>query len=422
MISNLSLFIGLRYAFSSRRDGFLSFVSLFSLGAMALGVTVLIVVLSVMNGFDREIKDRMLDILPHATMTHPEGLENWRQVLGDIEGRSGDPQAYTHSGSATFSASPYIDGQGLVAFDGRHQALSLQGVLLEDAHTLLDTHLIAGDLELLSQRRFGVVLGQLLARNLGVVPGDKVLITLPELNITPAGAFPRIKRMTVAAIFQVGGEVDSHVAFMLLPDAQTLFRTGTRVDGLRLWFDDPYTLPGFEDIQSRWGDEFLFSSWQEEASDLFRALKLEKTMVGLLLSVIIGVAAFNIIAALVLMVNEKRSDIAVLRSYGASSRTIARIFRVQGCVLGIAGIGVGAIVGCLLATYIGPLVAGLEALFSFNIFDPSLFFISQLPSRLQWQDVAWVVAGSMLLTLLATVYPAWRASQVNPAEALQSEH
>lgn len=417
MISNLPLFVGLRYAFSNRRDGFLSFVSLFSLGAMALGVTVLIVVLSVMNGFDREIKDRMLDILPHATITRPEGLQDWQQIRDQLTS-----QSPADSTTTSPYASPFVDGQGLVAFDGRYQPLSLQGVELEDAHTMLDAHLIAGDLDTLGHRRFGVVLGQMLARNLGVVPGDKVLITLPELNITPAGAFPRVKRMTLVGVFQVGGQVDSHVAFMHLPDAQTLFRTGTYVDGLRLWFDDPYTLSGIEDIRSKLDKGFVLSTWQQDASDLFNALRLEKTMVGILLSVIIGVAAFNIIAALVLMVNEKRSDIAVLRSYGASPVTIARIFRVQGCVLGLAGIALGVVLGCLLAINIGAVVAGLETLFNFNVFDPSLFFISQLPSRLQWQDVTWVVSISLLLTLVATSYPAWQASRVNPAEALQSEH
>ena len=415
MMSTLSWFVGLRYAFSNRREGFLSFVSLFSLGAMTLGVTVLIVVLSVMNGFDREIKDRMLDILPHATITQPEGLESWQ----DIHNQLISPRV---SDSVSPYASPFVHGQGLVAFNGRSQALSLQGVLQKDAYTMLDKHLIAGDIKALSENRFGLILGQLLARNLGVVPGDKILITLPELNITPAGVFPRVKRMTVVGVFQVGGQVDSHVAFMHLPDAQTLFRMGTRVDGLRLWFDDPYTLPGIDEIRSKLDQKLLLSTWQQDASDLFQALKLEKIMVGLLLSVIIGVAAFNIVAALVLMVNEKRADIAVLSSYGARPVTIARIFRVQGCVLGVVGIAFGIAFGCLLAVNIGTLVAGLESLFGFNMFDPGLFFIAELPSRLLWQDVALVGAVALILTLIATAYPARRASQINPAEVLQSQH
>ena len=415
MMSTLSWFVGLRYAFSNRREGFLSFVSLFSLGAMTLGVTVLIVVLSVMNGFDREIKDRMLDILPHATITQPEGLESWQDIHNQLI-------SLRVSDSVSPYASPFVDGQGLVAFNGRSQALSLQGVLQKDAYTMLDKHLIAGDIKALSENRFGLVLGQLLARNLGVVPGDKILITLPELNITPAGVFPRVKRMTVVGVFQVGGQVDSHVAFMHLPDAQTLFRMGTRVDGLRLWFDDPYTLPGIDEIRSKLDQKLLLSTWQQDASDLFQALKLEKIMVGLLLSVIIGVAAFNIVAALVLMVNEKRADIAVLSSYGARPMTIARIFRVQGCVLGVVGIALGIAFGCLLAVNIGTLVAGLESLFGFNMFDPGLFFIAELPSRLLWQDVALVGAVALILTLIATAYPARRASQINPAEVLQSQH
>ncbi len=417
MISHLPLFVGLRYAFSYRRDGFLSFVSLFSLGAMALGVTVLIVVLSVMNGFDREIKTRMLDIVPHASVSQPGGLENWQQ-LADRVRRSAQTASEP---SAPMVISPYVDGQGLVTFQGSYQSISLQGVSQQDIHTMLDRHLIAGELDF-SHGRFGVVLGRLLARNLGVVPGDKVLVTLPQLTVTPAGAFPRVKHMTIVGVFEVGGQVDSHVAFVHLPDAQRLFRTGDRVDGLRIWLEDPYNLRGIVQLQSQLGDEFQVVTWQQEASDLFHALKLEKAMVGLLLSVIVAVAAFNIVAALVLMVNEKRADIAVLRSYGASPATIAGIFRVQGCVLGMAGIAIGLVFGCLLAIKIGAVVAWLESLFGFAVFDPSLFFISELPSQLQWQDIGGIVTCALVLTVVATAYPAWRASRVDPAEALQSEH
>lgn len=422
MNPKLSVFVGLRYALSNRREGFLSFVSLFSLIAMALGVTILIVVLSVMNGFDREIKNRLLNVLPHATLTQSGGLQNWQIRREELLSDPGLEQVAQH----IIRVAPYIDGEGLVAFEGRHQAVSLQGVRPEDMDEMLSKHMVAGAWNTLPEQRYGVILGQILAQHLGVVPGDKVLVTLPQLNVTPMGAFPRVKRMEVQGVFKVGGQVDSHVAFIHLRDAKVLFRSGDRVDGLRFWFADPYQMPGLEAIsqtlESDLGKELSLSTWQQESSDLFGALKLEKTMVGLLLSIIICVAAFNIIAALVLMVNEKRSDIAVLRSYGASPFTIAGIFNVQGLTLGLLGILLGLILGCLLALKIGSIVTAFESLFGFNVFDPNLFFISYLPSHLIWQDVALVAGFALVLILLATIYPASRASQVNPAEALQNKH
>jgi lipoprotein-releasing system permease protein len=280
---------------------------------------------------------------------------------------------------------------------------------------------VAGDVQALAPGEFGIVIGQLLARELGVVPGDKLLITLPELSITPAGAFPRVKRVTLMGVYRVGGQLDNGVAFLQLADAQKLFRRGDRVDGLRFTLTDPYRLEGIAALREQY-PEYRISTWQEEASDLFHALRMEKTVVGLLLSVIIGVAAFNIVAALVLMVNEKRSAIGVLRSYGASRNTIAAIFNVQGCALGLTGIALGAALGGALALGLADLIAWIEDLFGFRIFDPELYFITRLPSRLQWPDVAWVCTGAGILTLVATLYPAWRAGRLDPVEALQGAH
>lgn len=407
--ARLALFIGLRYAFGNRGQGYLSFVSVFSLTAMTLGVAILILVLSVMNGFDREIKSRMLDVVPQATLSAPEGLTDWAALRDRIGAR------------ADLAVAPYVEGQALLGF-GRGQApATVYGLESAALTQRLGSHLVAGDLGALAPGEFGVVIGQLLARDLGVVPGDRLLMTLPELSITPAGAFPRVKRVPLVGVYRVGGQLDNGVAFLLLADAQRLFRRADRVDGLRFTLADPYRLDAVEVLRPQYPG-YRITTWQEEAGDLFHALRMEKTVVGLLLSVIIGVATFNIVAALVLMVNEKRSAIGVLRSYGASRGNIAAIFTVQGCALGLAGIAIGALIGTALALRLAELVAGLEDLFGFRIFDPDLYFISRLPSRLEWLDVTWVCAGAGVLTVLATLYPAWRAGRLDPVEALQGAH
>ena len=407
--ARLALFVGLRYAFGNRGQSYLSFVSVFSLTAMTLGVAILILVLSVMNGFDREIKNRMLDVVPQATLSAPEGLADWAALRDRIGAGAG------------LTATPYVEGQALLGF-GRGQAPAVVYGLESAALTeRIGPHLVAGDLGALAPGGFGVVIGQLLARDLGVAPGDRLLVTLPELSITPAGAFPRVKRVTLVGVYRVGGQLDNGVAFLVLADAQRLFRRADRVDGLRFTLPDPYRLGAVETLRARYPG-YRITTWQEEAGDLFHALRMEKTVVGLLLSVIIGVAAFNIVAALVLMVNEKRSAIGVLRSYGASRAGIAAIFTVQGCALGLTGIALGALLGGALALRLADLVAGLEDLFGFRIFDPELYFINRLPAHLQWPDVAWVCAGAGVLTVLATLYPACRAGRLDPVEALQSAH
>lgn len=405
----LALFIGLRYAFGSRRQGYLSFVSVFSLAAMTFGVAILIVVLSVMNGFEREIKSRMLDVVPQATLSLPEGVAHWPALRDRIQ-----------VGTA-LAVEPYVEGQALLGFGRGLVPAVVYGLESAALADRIGPHQVAGDVQALAPGEFGIVIGQLLARELAVVPGDKLLVTLPELSITPAGAFPRVKRVTLVGVYRVGGQLDNGVAFLQLADAQKLFRRGDRVDGLRFTLTDPYRLEGIEALRERY-PEYRISTWQEEASDLFHALRMEKTVVGLLLSVIIGVAAFNIVAALVLMVNEKRSAIGVLRSYGASRSAIAAIFNVQGCALGLTGIVLGAVLGGALALGLADLIAWIEDLFGFRIFDPELYFITRLPSRLQWPDVAWVCMGAGILTLVATLYPAWRAGRLDPVEALQGAH
>jgi lipoprotein-releasing system permease protein len=403
------IFVGLRYATSSRGRGYLSFVSAFALGAMAIGVLVLIVVLSVMNGFEGEIRRRMLEVVPHATLAPVGGIEDWRALRAGARLPAG------------VAADPYVEGQALVGFGGAAAPAVVYGLEPKVIHDRLAAHLIAGDLEVLAPGEFGIVIGQLLARDLGVVPGDRLLLTLPELSITPAGAFPRVKRVTLAGVFRVGGQSDQGLAFMHLADAQTLYRRGPRVDGLRFTLPDPTDAAALTALAGAFPGQRV-ATWRDDAADLLRALRLEKAVVGLLLSVIVAVAAFNVIAALVLMVNEKRAAIGVLRSFGARRATVAAIFNVQGCALGLTGIALGAAAGSLLAVELPALVAWMEDLTGLRIFDPELFFISRLPSELRWPDLISVCLGAGLLTVLATLYPAWRAAQLDPVEAIQSAH
>lgn len=409
MNPRLAAFVGLRYATSSRGRGYLSFVSVFAFGAMAIGVMVLIVVLSMMNGFEGEIRRRMLDVMPHATLAPPGGLDDWQALRADAQLPPG------------VTAAPYVEGQALLGFGGAAAPAVVYGLEPEVIGERIADHLIAGDSAVLTPGEFGIVVGQLLARDLGVVPGDRLLLTLPELAITPAGAFPRVKRVTLMGVFQVGGQSDQGLAFMHLADAQALYRRGHRVDGLRFTLPDPADDGALAAVAGAFPGQRV-ATWQDDAVDLLRALRLEKAVVGLLLSVIVAVAAFNVVAALVLMVGEKRSAIGVLRSFGAQRGTVAAIFNVQGCALGLTGIVLGGLAGCVLAVALPALVAWAEDFTGLRIFDPDLFFINRLPSELHGADVLVVCLGASLLTLLATLYPAWRAAQLDPVEAIQSVH
>ena len=412
MFSHLPIFIGLRYITSGRADGFGSFVSLFSFLAMSLGVMVLILVLSVMNGFDREIKTRLLQVIPHATINVPQGLDDWQALARSLD----------QPGLA--AGIPYIEGQAMLTSGPHFQGVSVQGVLpsASDSPSVAGPSALTSQLEKLQAGGYGVVLGSLLARSLGVRVGDTLLLTLPELSVTPLGVFPRVKQVTVLGVFQVGAQIDSGVAFMHIKDLGRLLRMGNKVSGLRLFFADPFTMSALPSLRKKIiAQGYQLETWQQSMAQLFQAIRTEKTVVGLLLSVIIGVAAFNIVASLVLMVNEKRKDIAVLRSLGMMPATIATIFRTQGGVTGVLGVVCGVVAGCLLAPNIGSLVAFLEGLSGGQVFDPELYFITVLPSHLQWLDVIVVGSLGVILSVLATLYPAWRAGKVPPAEALRYE-
>ena len=411
MLNSVPLFIGLRYIRSKRRSGFITFVSLFALLGMALGVFSLIVVLSVMNGFDNELKQRILRVIPHGYLTTDEPLKEWQELARQVEGTPG-----------LLATAPFVEGRGLVSFYDSVRPIEVQGVLpdLEKDVSAVDEHMLLGDLDDLVPGEYGIVLGSIIAQHLHIARGDKVTVLIPQVSITPAGVFPRSKRFTVVGVFEAGAQVDQTLALIHIEDAKTLFRRGGAVDGLRLKFADIYQAPlGVENIAARLGEGYEAKNWSETQGSLFQAVKMEKTVVGIMLGIIIAVAAFNIVTSLVLMVAEKRNDIAVLRTLGMTRGGVVKIFMVQGIATGITGIIFGAVFGVTTANFLSPVMAVFERVFGLQIFDPSVYFVTSLPSLWKWQDTAMVCGFAVLVSLLATIYPAIRAARIEPAEALR---
>ena len=415
MTKNLPLFVGLRYTRSKRREGFVSFISGFSLCAMALGVMALIVVLSVMNGFDREIKNRLLLVVPHVTVSHPEGFN-----VAEIASLTSQIMA----DSNILAVVPMVQSFVMLSYDAEKIGVMLQGIDPQwSTVEPLRENMLSGFLEKLAPGDFGVVLGSQVARRLGVFVGDRIHLTMPKVTVTPAGIFPRIKTVTVTGIFQVGAQVDASVIFVHEQDARKLLQQTDRFQGLQLRLAEPY---GADEWIRQTGLQLLpdakWRSWADSMGTLFQAMRMEKVVVSLLLSVVIAVAAFNIVASLVLMVSDKRKDIAVIRTLGATSGTVMRIFMVQGLAVGSIGILAGTILGCLLAYFIGDIVSFIETVAGVYIFDPTVYLISALPSKILLSDLAIVLGSAFIISFLATLYPAWRAGQVLPAEALRYDH
>ena len=413
MISNTSVFIGLRYTHAKRRHQFISFVSGFSLIGMALGTLALIVVLSVMNGFDREIKERILRVIPHAYLNQTPVMQDWKLIRGQIS-----------EVENIKSAAPYISGFVMLSSDFNVQGVELQGVLpTEEVNvSTINDYMLKTSLFALKPNQFSIILGRQVARQLNVSVDDTIIMTLPTVSITPAGLFPRSKRFSVAGIFEVGAQVDQSLALIHLSDAQRLFRYGSSVQGLRIKTDNIYQAAAtVRPLPTKLGMNFEVKDWSQTQGGLFQAIQLEKRMVMLLLMIIIAVAALNIVTSLVLMVSDKRSDIAVLRTLGMTTRQIMAVFVIQGSAIGFIGIVIGSLTGCLLAINITVVADWLQTLVGLYLFDPSIYFISQIPSELALKDVVIVCSVGFILSILATLYPAFRATQVEPAEVLRYE-
>jgi len=415
-VSSYELFIGLRYTRAKRRNHFISFISLISLMGITLGMTALITVMSVMNGFQKEVRTRILGVASHIQVSGINGtLTDWRKVADE---------ALKHP--EVEAAAPYVTAQGMVSFDQIVSGVVVRGILpdMEDHVADLGRMMIDGKLEDLVPGRFGIVIGRELSRALGVFTGDKIVLISPQGQVTPAGILPRLKQFTIVGIFEAGHfEYDSGLVLIHLADAQKLYRMEEdQVSGVRLKLDDLFQAPQVaRELVPLISADVHITDWSRQHANYFRAIQIEKRMLSLILALIIAVAAFNIVSTLVMAVTDKQSDIAILRTLGASPRSIMKVFIVQGTLIGILGTTLGVIGGVLLAYNVEAVIATIERLFSVQFLSREVYYISEIPSDLHFADVITVAAVSFVLTLLATLYPSYRASRVNPAEALRYE-
>jgi lipoprotein-releasing system permease protein len=409
------LYIGLRYTHTKRRTHFISFISLISMLGIALGVTALITVLSVMNGFERELRDRILGMASHASITTFSGqLSDWQDLAASLQGRE-----------SILASAPYISGETMLSNGKRVTGGVLRGIMpdMEGGVSDVVTHIKEGDLSQLRAGEYGIVLGSEMALALGVTTGDSVTVVSPQINIGPTGLLPRLRRFTVVGIFEVGMyEYDRGVALVHIADAARLFQMDDKVTGLRLKLDDIFLAPEVSRNLSRelQGD-YRVEDWTRQHANFFRAVKTEKRVMFIILTLIVAVAAFNIVSTLIMVVTDKRSDIAILRTLGATPASVMTIFIIQGVFIGLLGTAIGVASGVGLALNVETIVPAIEHLFNVQFLAADVYYISDVPSELHWNDV-WVMAGvAILLSLFATLYPAWRAARTHPAEALRYE-
>ncbi|HBZ29912.1 MAG TPA: lipoprotein-releasing ABC transporter permease subunit [Nitrosomonas nitrosa] len=415
-MSPYELLIGLRYTRAKRRNHFISFISLISLLGITLGMTALITVMSVMNGFHKEVRTRILGVASHIQISSLNGiLTDWQQVA-DIVIKH--PQV--------MAAAPYVNAQGMLSHNQVVRGVIVRGILPEAENKVADfaQMMVMGELYQLNEGEFGIVIGLELARSLGTFPGDKIVLISPQGQVTPAGILPRLKQFTVVGVFEAGHyEYDSGLALIHMADAQKLYRMEpSQVSGVRLKLHDLFDAPTVvRDLSSMVSADHYLSDWTHQHANYFRAIQIEKRMLSLILALIIAVAAFNIVSTLVMAVTDKQSDIAILRTLGASPGSIMKIFIVQGTLIGVFGTVLGVIGGTLLAYNVSDVVVFIEQLFSVQFLSQEVYYISEIPSDPHLEDIVTVATVSFFLTLLATLYPSYRASKVNPAEALRYE-
>jgi lipoprotein-releasing system permease protein len=407
--------IGTRYLRSAHRRGFVSFVALMSVLGLTLGVAVLLVVLSVMNGFERELRSRILAVTSHATLMGLEGtLPDWRRAREAALRQLGVQEAV-----------PYIEAQAMIANGRRVTGTLVRGVLPEEERraTGIVQRLTSGRIEELQPGEYRIVLGAALARELRVGPGDSVVVMAPTGTATPSGVFPRTRRFRVSGLFESGMyEFDRGLALVHMRDAAVLYRLGENVTGIRLALEDALRAPStVRELALALGGGFFVSDWTRNHANFFRSIELTKSMMFVILLMIVAVAAFNIVATLVMIVKEKQSDIAILRTLGAAPRNILATFAVQGVLIGLAGTTLGALLGIVVAANLESVVGGLETLLGTQFLDAKVYYMSDLPAYVEWLDVLQVSAVAFALCTLATLYPAWRAARTQPAEALRHE-
>ncbi len=415
MRNPFELFAGLRYTRAKRRNHFISFISMASMAGIAIGVMALIVVLSVMNGFERELRSRILGMASHATISAVGGsLEDWPEVSKQVGG---------HPDVLGFA--PYIEGEGMVRAGKELTGTLLRGVLPEEEGKVSDIgqHMKEGSLSDLKPGEFGIVLGNELATVLGVAVGDKVDLMIPQASVTPAGILPRFRRFTVVGEFKVGMyEFDRGMVIIHLADAQALYRLGAGVTGVRLKLHDLFKAPEVSrQLAGTLPGIYYVSDWTRQHANFFKAVQMEKMVMFIILSLIVGVAAFNIVSTLVMVVQDKQADIAILRTLGATPRSIMAIFMVQGTIIGVVGTVIGVGLGSLLAYHLPAIIDWVQRVMEVQFLSAQIYYISDLPSELKLRDVVKVGALSLVLGLISTLYPAYRASRTQPAEALRYE-
>lgn len=415
MFKPLELFIGQRYTHSKRRNRFISFISLASMLGIMLGVMVLITILSIMNGFEKELRDRILGVVAHVTVSSNDGkLKEWDQL-----------QPKLNQTEHVIGTAPYTQKQTMLSYGGQLRGVVLQGIdpAQQTAVSEVNFKMLEGELADLKSRKYGIVLGVEVANALGVYVGDKVTVIVPQVQVTPAGVLPRLRRFTVVGIHQVGiQEYDGMTAFVHLGDAGRLFRMRDSVSGVRLKLGDLFEAQQVKaQLQAELGEDYKVSDWSEDHGSIFRAVKTEKIAMSLILFLVVAVALFNLVASLVMAVQDKQSDIAILRTLGMKPHSIRKIFMIQGSIIGIFGTIVGVTLGVLLSLNVDSVVPFIENIIGRKIFPPEVFYISEIPSDMHWSDVITISIASLAFSVLATIYPASRAAKTQPAESLRYE-
>ena len=415
MIRPLELFIGSRYTRAKRRNHFISFISLASMLGTALGVTALITVMSVMNGFGEELRSRILSVAAHVTVIgYGDDMVDWQSV-----------QQQAQTNDQVMGSAPYVLAQGLLTLRSKSSGVMVRGILPAEEVTVssLGEKMKGGDIRDLRAGAYNIILGQELAWSLGVWVGDKVTLMAPQASVTAAGILPRMKRFTVVGVFEAGMyEYDSGLVLLHMADAQKLYRLDDTVTGLRLKIENIDDAPLFSlQLADQLGDRYQVRNWTQEHVSFFRALKIEKNVMFVILMLIVAVAAFNLVSTLVMVVTDKQADIAILRTLGMSPGNIMAVFVYQGTIIGFIGTLLGLAGGIALALNVSDIVSAIEHFFQVQFMPPDLYYISGFPSRLDWMDVSVIGLLSFTMSVIATIYPAWRASRTHPAEALRYE-
>ncbi len=411
----------MRYTRAQRKNHFISFISLTSMIGIALGVAALIIVLSVMNGFQKDLRTRILGVASHLEITGSNNtLSDWQRIVRSVSKRQ-----------HVLAAAPYINAQAMLSYGQGVQGAIIRGILPSDEDQVADLgkSMRAGKLSDLRAGEFGIILGADLAYYLGAQMGDKVVVMAPQGQFTPAGVVPRLKQFTLIGLFNSGmQEYDAGLALIHMSDAAKLYRMDDKVSGVRLKLDDLFIAPSVADILYKelntpvnLNGSYYVTDWTQQHANFFKAVQMEKRVMFIILTLIVAVAAFNIVSTLVMAVTDKRADIAIMRTFGASPSSIMLIFIIQGALIGIIGTLIGTVFGVLVALNIESIIPFIEGLFHVKFLAKDVYQISEVPSDLIWSDVMIIVMVSVILSLLATLYPSWRASKINPAEALRYE-